>query len=184
MATIGNHSQTPATKEEHLKRPVDRCYWTPQELAANQTGSTHAHAVVEVPGGEHALVGDMDFILEYERYAVGIIELKCFWNVTARAIDEVLNGLFLRLKAIDNRDRPSKRHRRPSRPSCGETAIRIHDSKRKTVRNFDHGQRLGFHVPPKQREIDHVTPDSLRCCATATPHDSPSHLLHVSSGCA
>jgi hypothetical protein len=150
LVTLANLIISPATKEEHLKRPLDRYYWTTHELAAHPAGATHVHAKVEIPGGEHALTGDMDYIFSHERYAVGVIELKTFWKVTPRAIDEVLNGTSISiLMFIDLRGRSSKPHPRPSWTACGGANVRIYGSQCETIRYLDNRQWVGVHVSPK-----------------------------------
>jgi hypothetical protein len=181
MVTLANLIISLATKEEHLKRPLDRYYWTTHELAAQPDGATHVHAKVEVPGGEHALTGDPDYIFLHDDYAVGIIELKTFWKVTPQTIDEVLNGssIFV-LKFIDLRGRSSKPHPRPSWTACSGANIRIYGLQCETIRYLDNRQWVGFHVSPKWGKVVHVACYSLRRRPTAAPDDRPSTLLRIS----
>jgi len=83
----------PTSRESQLHRPFFKLYVDPHDLVAGpDIEASHAHATIDTPAPEYGLMGDPDYLFLHGNSPVGIIELKTFWKVTARSIEEVLNG--------------------------------------------------------------------------------------------
>jgi hypothetical protein len=64
-------------------------YGGPHSFCATGDNVTHQHATIERNDRRRIKVLP-DFALQHGSEIVGIIECKCFWNVTAQEIDEVI----------------------------------------------------------------------------------------------
>ena len=84
--------QLAPTSESELVIPLHSLFLCPHNIAAEPIGARDPHATI-LPFSSasfRGFVGDPDYVFEYNQRAV---ELKTFWSVTARQIDEVLNGI-------------------------------------------------------------------------------------------
>jgi hypothetical protein len=86
---------SPPTAELGLMLPLHILFHGPHNVAAEPIGARDRHAQIEPyqSASFRGFVGDPDYGFIYNERVVGAVELKTFWSVTARQIDEVLNGI-------------------------------------------------------------------------------------------
>jgi hypothetical protein len=86
------------TCELELRDPIQVLFHYPHNRAARPLAASHVHASIKpYSASKYHLVGDPDYVFVYNERAVGAIELKTFWSVTARQIDEVFTGKSLQV---------------------------------------------------------------------------------------
>ena len=87
--------QLAPTSELELTLPIHFLFHGPHNIAAEPIGARDPHAKILpfASASFRGFVGDPDYGFICNQRVVGAVELKTFWSVTARQIDEVLNGI-------------------------------------------------------------------------------------------
>ena len=144
------------TSDGELMLPAQYLFFGPHNRAANPIGAAHQHAMIAkyAPSTFPGLAGDPDCVFMDDcRRVVGIIELKTFWSVDARQIDEVFSG------NNSNWYCSNKRRMLRDSVSCGKvggtTVIWLLGTKRVGLRRFNYCKRLRLHVPSGFRKVEH-----------------------------
>ena len=86
---LGQLRQLPFQREPQLSTPFATLYAIPHNRATD--GAADDHALLST-GYPDSAVGQPDGSFVIDERLVGIAEIKTFWNITERSIDEVLQG--------------------------------------------------------------------------------------------
>lgn len=86
--------------EDDLHTFFEILYVAAHGRCASAPNATHYHAKIERPNLQETDI-QPDFVFLHDNKTVGIIECKCFWNVTPQSIDEVINGISLAFRYTD-----------------------------------------------------------------------------------
>lgn len=79
--------------ESSLRPWVDNIYFFAHNIAAKPVAAAHPHAkILEAVPAQFPHAGKCDYLFVHEGRPCGVVELKTYWKVTPKEIDEVLDG--------------------------------------------------------------------------------------------